>query len=144
MSLKAQLKESKQVSKWVEYKDEEGKVLAEFKVRGDGYQAFLAGKERAINQISSKGFDVKKATSGDKTHIELIRDCVACHLIEDWKGIEFEDEDGKVTQPPYTPENAMKLLEKGDIGNIVWFFVADHATKIQEEADKEHTETMGK
>lgn len=144
MSLKVQIKESKQISKWVEYKDADGKVLAEFKIRGSGYQAYIAAKERAMNQVSAKGFDVETATSDDKTYVELIRDCVACHLIEDWKGIEFEDEKGEVSQPPCTQENAVKLLRMGDIGNIIWLFVTNNADKIQDEADKEHKETLGK
>ena len=144
MSLKVQIKESKQVSKWVEYKDAEGNVLAEFKIRGEGYQAYIAAKEQAHNQVSAKGFDVEKATKDDKTYIELLRDCVACHLIEDWKGIEFEDEKGNVTQPPYTQENAIKLLRMGDIGNILWLFITTHAIEIQAQADKEHKETLGK
>lgn len=144
MSLKVQIKESKQVSKWVEYKDSDGTVLAEFKIRGDAYQAYLSAKERASNQVSSKGFDVTTATKDDQTYIELLRDCVACHLIEDWKGVEFEDSKGNTTQPPYTQENAIKLLRMGDLGNVLWLFITTNAAKIQEEADKEHAETLGK
>lgn len=144
MSLKVQIKESKQVSKWVEYNDTDGNVLAEFKVRGDAYQAYLSAKERASNQVSSKGFDVAEATKEDKTYIELLRDCVACHLIEDWKGIEFEDKNGEVTTPPCTQENAIKLLRMGNLGNVLWLFITNHAAEIQAEADKEHKETLGK
>lgn len=144
MSLKVQIKESKQVSKWVEYKDSEGAVLAEFKIRGDNYQAYIAAKERASNQVSSKGFDVATASKEDKTYIELLRDCVACHLIEDWKGIEFEDKKGNITEPPYTQENAIKLLRMGDLGNVLWMFITAHASEIQAESDKEHKETLGK
>lgn len=144
MSLKVKIKESKQVSKWVEYKDAEGEVLARFKIRGENYQAYVAAKERANNQIASKGFDVATASKDDKTYIELLRDCVACHLIEDWDGIEVEDSKGEVTNPPYSQDEAVKLIRFGEIGNILYWFIIDNASKIQAEADKEHKETLGK
>ena len=58
MSLIVGLNKSKQISKWCEYKDAEGNVLAEIKVRGISYKPYQVAVERAQNQISSKGFDV--------------------------------------------------------------------------------------
>lgn len=144
MSLKIAIRESKQVSKWIEYKDGEGNVLAEFKIRGDAYQGYVAAKERAANQVSSKGYNVETASKDDKTYVELLRDCVACHLIEDWKGIEFQDENGNSTKPEFSPENAMKLLRMGDLGNVIWLFITHHAAEIQSEANAEHKEVLGK
>lgn len=145
MTLSVAIKKSKQVSKWIEYKDAKGKVLAEFKIRGIKYQAYQSALERCSNQISSKGYNVAAASTQDKLYHELLLEAVACHLIEDWKGIEFDDLDtGKVYQPAYSPENATKLLNIGDIGIPLHYFIVEQAKEIQAEADAEHEEVLGK
>ncbi|MEV8215862.1 hypothetical protein, partial [Leifsonia sp. NPDC077715] len=66
---------------------------------------------------------------------------------EDWKGIVFaEIVEGKSveTEKPYTPENASKLLNLGDIGIVIWSFIKEQAQKIQEEADKDKALILGK
>lgn len=87
MALEVNIQRNKDVSLWREYKDTEGNVLAEFKIRGIGYKPYQVALERANNQISSKGFDVAKATTEDKLFHELVLEAVASHLIEDWKGV---------------------------------------------------------
>ncbi|MGZ2080097.1 hypothetical protein ACXP65_19400, partial [Acinetobacter baumannii] len=91
MALKVTIQTSKTVSKWREYTDTEGNVLAEFKIRGNGYKPYQVALERASNQINSKGFDVSKAGKDDKLYHELLLEAAACHLIEDWKGVVFEE-----------------------------------------------------
>lgn len=143
MTLVVNIVKNKEVSQWCEYKDAEGNVLAEFKIRGIAHKAYQVAIERANNQVSSKGFDVSKASSQDKTFHELLFQAAACHLIEDWKGISFRVDEEEVEQP-YTPENACKLLAMGDIGPVIFAFVRVKAEQIQTEADKYRDEVLGK
>ncbi|MDH2638209.1 hypothetical protein QDR35_06310 [Acinetobacter baumannii] len=148
MALKVTIQTSKTVSKWREYTDTEGNVLAEFKIRGSGYKPYQVALERANNQITSKGFDVSKAGKDDKLYHELLLEAAACHLIEDWKGVIFEEmkDGGEVieTEPEYSPENATKLLNMGDIGISIWLYVKQEAEDIQKEADAFRNEVVGK
>jgi len=144
MSLIVGLNKSKQISKWCEYKDAEGNVLAEIKVRGISYKPYQVAVERAQNQIAQKGFDVDTATPNDKLFHELLLDAAACHLIEDWKGIAVPDENGEPKDFIYTTENAKKLLNEGDIGPVIWLFVKTNAQQIQRESDEVKAETLGK
>ena len=143
MALKVAIQKSKEVSIWKEYKDSEGNVLAEFKIRGEGYKPFRVAMERAQNQVTSKGYDVSTAGKEDKLYHELLLEAAACHLIADWKGIVFV-EDGKEVEPPCTPENATKLFNMGDIGVAIWAFVKSHAEQIQVDADTYRDEILGK
>ncbi|WP_291390785.1 hypothetical protein [Acinetobacter sp.] len=143
MALKVAIQKSKEVSLWKEYKDAEGNVLAEFKIRGEGYKPFRVALERANNQVTSKGYNVSTAGKEDKLYHELLLEAAACHLIADWKGVVFV-EDGKEIEPSCTPENATKLFNMGDIGVAIWVFVKTHAEQIQADADKVHVETLGK
>lgn len=148
MALKVSIQTSKTVSKWREYVDKEGNVLAEFKIRGMSYKPYQVALERANNQISSKGYDVSKASKEDKLYHELLLEAAACHLIEDWKGVVFEEENADkeivVTEPEYSPENATKLLNMGDIGVSIWLYVRQEAEKIQIEKDFYKDEVVGK
>ena len=144
MSLIVGLNKSKQISKWCEYKDAEGNVLAEIKVRGISYKPYQVAVERAQNQISSKGFDVDTASANDKLFHELLLDAAACHLIEDWKGIAVPDENGEPKDFIYTTENSKKLLNEGDIGPVIWLFVKSNAEEIQREADGIKADVLGK
>lgn len=148
MALKVSIQTSKTVSKWREYVDKEGNVLAEFKIRGMSYKPYQVALERANNQISSKGYDVSKASKEDKLYHELLLEAAACHLIEDWKGVVFEEENADkeivVTEPEYSPENATKLLNMGDIGVSIWLYVRQEAEKIQIETDSYKDEVVGK
>lgn len=144
MSLIVGLNKSKQISKWCEYKDAEGEVLAEIKVRGISYKPYQVAVERAQNQIAQKGFDVDTASANDKLFHELLLDAAACHLIEDWKGIAVPDANGDPKDFIYTTENAKKLLNEGDIGPVIWLFVKTNAEQIQREADEVKAETLGK
>lgn len=143
MSLKAIIKQNKEAALWCEYKDEQGVVLAEFKIRGDRCQAYRVAIERANNQISSNGFDVIEASDQHKLFHELLLQAAACHLIEDWKGVEFEI-NGESKPVPYTPENACQLLEMGDIGPAIWVFVKQQAQQIQKDADESESDVLGK
>lgn len=143
MTLVVEIKESKNVSLWKEYKDAEGNILAEFKIRGAAYPAYQVAIERAHNQVSSKGFDVTKASASDRLLHELHLDAAACHLIEDWKGVALKEND-EVIEVPYSAENAMKLFNLGDIGPQIWAFVKTQSELIQFEADKHRDETLGK
>ena len=144
MSLVVGLNKSKQISKWCEYKDAEGNVLAEIKVRGISYKPYQVAVERAQNQIAQKGFDVDTASANDKLFHELLLDAAACHLIEDWKGIAVPDENGEPKDFIYTTENAKKLLNEGDIGPVIWLFVKSNAEEIQREADGIKADVLGK
>lgn len=143
MALKVAIQKSKEVALWKEYKDVDGNVLAEFKIRGDGYKPFRVANERAQNQVASKGYNVSTASAEDKLYHELLLEAAACHLIADWKGVVFV-EDGKEIEPPCTPENATKLFNMGDIGLAIWVFVKANAEKIQIDADTAQGEIMGK
>ena len=143
MALKVAIQKSREVPLWKEYKDVDGNVLAEFKIRGDGYKPFRVANERAQNQVASKGYNVSTASAEDKLYHELLLEAAACHLIADWKGVVFV-EDGKEIEPPCTPENATKLFNMGDIGLAIWVFVKANAEKIQIDADTAQAEIMGK
>ncbi|BBU19157.1 hypothetical protein BE1S18E01_26850 [Acinetobacter sp. BEC1-S18-ESBL-01] len=148
MALKVSIQTSKTVSKWRKYVDKEGNVLAEFKIRGISYKPYQVALERANNQITSKGYDVSKASKEDKLYHELLLEAAACHLIEDWKGVVFEEKNAEKeiveTEPEYSPENAIKLLNMGDIGVAVWLYIRQEAENIQNEADFYKDEVVGK
>lgn len=148
MALEVNIQTNKDVSLWREYKDAEGNILAEFKVRGIGYKPYQVALERANNQITSKGFDVKNASKEDKLYHELVLEAAACHLIEDWKSVVFVEKDADVepirTEPSYNSENAVKLLGMGDVGVSIWLFIKNEAEKIQLEADAYKVEVVGK
>ncbi|HGQ7187495.1 TPA: hypothetical protein ACL42F_003689, partial [Acinetobacter baumannii] len=96
---------------------------------------------------TSKGYDVMVKDENAKLYHELLLDACAAHLIEDWKGIVFSEVvDGQPveSEKPYTPENASKLLNQGDIGIAIWLFIKEQAQKIQEEADKDKALILGK
>ena len=134
MALEVNIQTNKDVSLWREYKDAEGNILAEFKVRGIGFKPYQVALERANNQITSKGFDVKNASKEDKLYHELVLEAAACHLIEDWKGVVFveKDENGESirTEPGYDSENAVKLLGMGDVGVSIWLFIKSEAENM--------------
>lgn len=144
MALVIGVQETKEVSKWVDYKDENGEVLARFQIKGIKDKKYEVARERASNQVASKGFDVASALSTDKTYPELLKDAVACHLIADWEGIEIVI-DGKATQPPYTPEAGMLVLSNESTkGAELWLWVISQAERIQEEQDEFKNEILGK
>ncbi|WP_459661280.1 hypothetical protein ACL9Z5_001373 [Acinetobacter calcoaceticus] len=148
MALEVNMQRSKDVSLWREYKDKEGNVLAEFKIRGIGFKPYQVAIERANNQINAKGFDVAKATTGDKLFHELLMEAVACHLIEDWKGVVFVEENAEgdlvKSEPTYNAENATKLLNMGDLGVSIWSFIRTESEKIQAEANQYRDDVVGK
>ncbi|MCG5225732.1 hypothetical protein [Acinetobacter pittii] len=145
MALKVGIVRSSEVSKWCTFESAGGQ--AEFKIRGIGYKPFQVALEKAGNQITSKGYDVMVKDEDSKLYHELLLDAAGAHLIEDWKGVVFaEVVEGKSveTEKPYTPENASKLLNLGDIGIVIWSFIKEQAQKIQEEADKDKALILGK
>lgn len=144
MSLVVGISKPKNVSEWVDYKDTDGNVLARFKIRGIGYKSYQVAIERANNQIATKGYNVELADNDDKLFPELILDCIACHLIEDWDGIAFS-ENGVEKKATFTTENAKKLLGMGGgISTVIAWFIKDNAERIQREADGYKTEILGK
>ncbi|MNV08330.1 hypothetical protein D3C71_987940 [compost metagenome] len=145
MALKVGIVRSSEASKWCTFETADGQ--AEFKIRGIGYKPFQVALEKAGNQITSKGYDVMVKDVNSKLYHELLLDAAGAHLIEDWKGVVFaEVEDGETveSEKPYTPENASKLLNLGDIGLLIWSFIKEQAQKIQEEADKDKAMILGK
>ncbi|WP_284083526.1 hypothetical protein [Acinetobacter nosocomialis] len=148
MALEVNIQRNKDVSLWREYKDKEGNILAEFKIRGIGYKPYQVALERANNQISAKGFDVAKATVEDKLYHELVLEAVASHLIEDWKGVIFVEEGPKgeliKTEPTFNAENAFKLLNMGDLGITLWSYIRTESEKIQAEANQYRDTVVGK
>lgn len=143
MALKVAIQQSKEVALWKEYKDSDGNVLAEFKIRGSDYKAYRVAVERAQNQLSSKGFDVATASNEDKLYHELLLEAAACHLVADWKGVVFVEND-KEFEPECTSENATKLFNMGDIGVAIWAFVKAQSDQIQAEANSYRDEVLGK
>ena len=143
MALKVAIQQSKEVTLWKEYKDSEGSVLAEFKIRGSDYKPFRVALERANNQVTSKGYNVSTAGKEDKLYHELLLEAAACHLVADWKGVVFV-EDGKEIEPECSPENATKLFNMGDIGVAIWAFVKAQSDQIQAEANSYRDEVLGK
>lgn len=143
MALKVTIQQSKEVALWKEYKDGEGNVLAEFKIRGSDYKAYRVAVERAQNQLSSKGYDVATAGNDDKLYHELLLEAAACHLVADWKGVVLVEND-KEFEPEYSPENATKLFNMGDIGVAIWAFVKAQSDQIQAEANSYRDEVLGK
>ena len=85
------------------------------------------------------------ATAGydDKLYHELLLEAAACHLVADWKGVVFVEND-KEFEPECSPENATKLFNMGDIGVAIWAFVKAQADQIQTEANSYRDEVLGK
>ena len=147
MSLVVGINKPKQISKWCDYTDADGTVLASFKIRGIAYKAYQKALEMANNQVSAKGFNVDTASKEDSLFHELLFDAVAVHLIEDWKGIDFEEVvNGEIVkrEVPFTTENAKNALRNGDNGAVIWLFVKTEAEKMQAEADREKLDILGK
>ena len=138
MALKVAIQQSKEVALWKEYKDSDGNVLAEFKIRGSDYKAYRVAVERAQNQLSSKGFDVATASNEDKLYHELLLEAAACHLVADWKGVVFV-EDGKEIEPECTPENATKLFNMGGSWRHTPFRKCIHCPDLHTECSWRHT-----
>lgn len=143
MALKVAIQQSKEVALWKEYKDSKGNALARFKIRGSDYKAYRVAVERAQNQLSSKGYDVATAGSDDKLYHELLLEAAACHLVADWEGVVFVEND-KEFEPECSPENATKLFNMGDIGVAIWAFVKAQSNQIQTEANSYRDEVLGK
>lgn len=156
MSLIVSTTRPKKVSKWCEYKDAEGNVLAEIKVRGISYGAYQSALETINTVMAQKSKKIEDAKEEDKLFHELLLDAAACHLIEDWSGVSVvkkdaegnivynEDGTPKTVDLPYTPENAKNILNNGDIGPVIWLFVKTNAEEIQREADGIKAEVLGK
>lgn len=143
MALKVEINKSKEVALWKEFKDQEENTLARFKVRGIEYKPYQVAIERANNQIASKGYNVATASTEDKLYHELLLEAAACHLIADWDGVVFVEDDQEV-EPTYSPENATKLLNMGDMGLVIWAFVKTTAEQIQAEANQRKADIVGK
>lgn len=156
MSLIVAVNKPKKVSKWCEYKDDEGNVIAQFKVRGILHGAYQSAIETINTVMAQKSKKVEDAKEEDKLFHGLLFDAAACHLIEDWSGVSIvkkdsegnivynEDGTPKTVDIPYTPENAKSILNEGDIGPVIWLFVKTNAEQIQREADEVKAETLGK
>lgn len=155
MSLVIGINQSKHVSEWVDYLDDEAKVLAKFKIRGISYKPYQVAIERARNMIAS-ATEIKQIDVNEKTYAEMLLTCTAYHLIEDWSGIAFpiidadgnqvldENEKPMLKDVEYSQENALDILVRGDIGDILWNFINTNAKRIQFNYDKEKAETLGK
>lgn len=143
MSLIVGMNKPKNASKWADYKDDKGNVLARFNIRGIDYKPYQVALERANNQIASKGFNIELAKEDDRLFHELVLEAIACHLIIDWDKVAFA-ENGDEKEVPFTTENAKKLFAIGDIAITLAAFIKDNAQKIQDEADGYKIEVMGK
>lgn len=77
-----------------------------------------------------------KASSDDKLFHELLLEAVACHLIEDWKGVVFVEEgpngEQLKSEPAYNAENATKLLNMGDLGVSLWSFIRTESERFNQ------------
>ena len=142
MALKVAIQKSKDVSRWCEYKDDDGNILAEFKVRGDHYKAYRVALERAHNQIASNGYNVLASSPDHKLFHELLWQA-AVHLVEDWKGVEFTI-DGESKEVACNGENICTLFDMGDIGPAIWVFIKNQAELIQKEAIALEADILGK
>ena len=75
-------------------------------------------------------------------------EAVACHLIEDWKGVVFVEEgpngEQLKSEPAYNAENATKLLNMGDLGVSLWSFIRTESEKIQSDANQYRDDVVGK
>ena len=130
------------VSQWVDYKDEDGKTLASFKIKNKGNNAYKVARGRLENGLYANGFDIATVTDQHKTHSRLLAELTAYHLLEDWKGISV-DVDGEIQEnPKYSPELAADIIAM-PVGVEIWGFIEDEAEKLQEEIDKKNAETMG-
>ncbi len=65
-----------------------------------------------------------------KLYHELLLEAAACHLVADWKGVVFVENDKEI-EPECTPENATKLFNMGDIGVAIWAFVSSKLTRFK-------------
>lgn len=146
MALTVNIIERKHVSEWVEYKDENGNVLAEFHIRGIDYKPYQVSLERTRDFLEqNKDKSISLVTGDDKFKHEYMYEAMAHHLIIDWKGVELSDDMGETyKEVKYTPSNALKLLRDGDIGVLIWGFIFENATSIQKRHDEQLISTLGK
>ena len=114
-----------------------------FKIRGINYPAFKSAIERAQHQVKDRGFDIASATVDEKTLDELHRECIATHLIADWRDISFNI-DGEKKEVAYTPNMAYYMLTESLEADELVVWITSKAKKIQEEADKMESLILGK
>lgn len=155
MSLAIGISSDKHVSKWVEYKNDDGVTLAKFKIRGVNYKPYKVALDRSRTNFN-QNLEIKQIEQDAKTSTEMLITCCAYHLIEDWSGLKSTvlDENGEIVldekdEPilvdlPFSQENALNVLLNGDIGVIIWDFIDTNAKKIQYEHDIEKAQILGK
>lgn len=127
-------------TKWVDYPDSPAK----FKIRGIGYHKYQIAAERKANTIWLQGLDILDIPDNAESSIGLELKSIV-HLIEDWQNVSFKDKKGNMElNVPFSVENAVRLVTTGNVGVVIWAFIKDEATRIQEEADAYKNELLGK
>ena len=148
MSLTVGINKSKHVSKWFDYVDENGAVLAKFKIRGISYKPYQVAIERS-RQILGISNEIKLIDNLAKTSQEMLLTCTAYHLIEDWSGVYIQsiNDDGELEKKEiqFSQDNANDIIVYGgDDGMLIWDFINTNAKRLQAEHDKEKDEILGK
>ena len=148
MSLTVGINKSKHVSKWFDYVDENGDVLAKFKIRGISYKPYQVAIERS-RKILSISNEIKSIDNLAKTSQEMLLTCTAYHLIEDWSGVYIQsiNDDGELEKKEiqFSQDNANDIIVYGgDDGLLIWDFINTNAKRLQAEYDKEKDEILGK
>ena len=148
MSLTVGINKSKHVSKWFDYVDENGFVLAKFKIRGISYKPYQVAIERS-RQILGISNEIKSIDNLAKTSQEMLLTCTAYHLIEDWSGVNArsinDDGETETKEIQFSQDNANDIIVYGgDDGLLIWDFINTNAKRLQAEHDKEKDEILGK
>lgn len=145
MALRSKITEDvKQTSEWKDYRDEEGNTLARFKVRSFNYRPYQVALDRINRLTAETDSDIKGATQEDKLKHELMFEAMAAHLIADWENVELALDGENYQIVPYSYDNALALLLKGDLGLSVFQFVLKSAHEIHRAEYLRKTELMGK
>lgn len=143
MALVVEIEEGKTASDWKEYKDDQGNVVARFKIRGIEHDAYQIAQQRISHQLSLNCLNIHNINESEKTLQVLNMEACACHLIEDWEGISFKI-DGELIEVGYSSVNAIKLLKLGKIGAEIYLFILNEAQKIEQDAKLFRQQVLGK
>lgn len=130
---------------WFDYKNSDDEVLARFKVNPIGIKQYQLSLGVAISADKKEPLTIDSITKDTKYDHEPIIEAVARHLLTDWENVELSFDKGLTYSiVEYSPENALNLMLNGDLGTEISNFVIDKAKSLQEDADKEKLERLGK
>lgn len=126
-------------AQWVDFKigDE---IVAKFLVNPIDHGQYQVAAERNRNKTFVDGFELHNIPNTAMPWFDRDAEATARYLLEDWEGI--VDADGLAIA--YTPEKAIEVLTKTDVGVELWSFIKTESERIKESVHQEMEATVKK